>query len=62
MICFLEIEWQCRIGEQCIYSLWKCDNDEDCLDGFDEVDCKQILLFVILRNSLDYSDYFCYDF
>ncbi|XP_005989921.1 very low-density lipoprotein receptor isoform X2 [Latimeria chalumnae] len=33
-----ESQYTCKTGE-CISLLWKCDGDEDCLDGSDETDC-----------------------
>ena len=32
-------EFQCDYG-QCINGDWKCDNDTDCKDGSDEVNCE----------------------
>ena len=36
--CHEETEFMCRNGE-CIALSWKCDDDADCSDGSDEIDC-----------------------
>lgn len=36
--CNKEIEFQCRNGE-CIALSWQCDDDQDCGDESDEIDC-----------------------
>ncbi|KAG8132425.1 hypothetical protein E2320_010277 [Naja naja] len=35
-----ENQFQCR-NERCIPSIWKCDEDDDCLDNSDEADCRE---------------------
>lgn len=35
-------EFKCRNGP-CTLKLWRCDGDNDCPDGFDELNCRKCL-------------------
>ena len=54
-------EWTCRNGD-CIPENYRCDDQSDCYDGSDEVDCGKIKMFreaflsnafIIIINVLD---------
>ena len=34
-------EFQCADQKSCIHNSWRCDDEEDCLDGSDEQNCSK---------------------
>ena len=37
-------QFQCSRENNCINAAWRCDGDEDCLDGSDEDGCRKLLV------------------
>ena len=33
-------QFQCKTSKHCIRAIYRCDDDRDCIDGSDEVGCK----------------------
>jgi hypothetical protein len=58
-----EHEFQCTDGS-CISLTWKCDLEQDCMDGSDEVNCSESdksILFFCHTHQLNLREEHCED-